>query len=285
VAMPRKLPASDLIDAVLDNMRQNLEHLKYSTLAPSRYVVYVHPNEYARLSGILPRLQAETARALDEELRRLNGGTFIRRSVGRLTGQPPPVQSAGPEWLIEFVADPDGEIDEGTLLIDSELVLPAQPELGVGERTRRITTTVDRTSEVVLGASRKTTSEVIRSPAAPIVFARLSYEDRGGLHTHEVVKDSITIGRGGVTFPVDVRVSSSEDVSREHARIRRDPKTGRFFLIDLSLLGTTLDGRHVPRGYDASDDRKRENGTETALPDRGRIGLADTLYLDFERVR
>ncbi|HYN07024.1 MAG TPA: FHA domain-containing protein [Vicinamibacterales bacterium] len=279
--MPHRLPASDLIDAVLDNMRQNLEHLRYSSLAPSRYVVYVHPNEHARLAGILPRLQAETIRALDEELRRLNGGTLISRSVGRLTGQRPPIQSAGPEWHIEVVADPDGEIDEGTLLIDSELVLPAQPELGVGERTRRITTTVSQQRTT----SREQTVSQERSPAAPIVFARLSYEDRGGLHTHEVVKDSITIGRGGVTYPVDIRVSSSEDVSREHARIRRDPKTGRFFLIDLSLLGTTLDGRHVPRGYDTSDDGKRENGTETPLPDRGRIGLADMLYLDFERVR
>ena len=37
-------------------------------------------------------------------------------------------------------------------------------------------------------------------------------------------------------------------MSREHARIRRDPQTGAFFLIDLSSLGTTLNGRHVPRG-------------------------------------
>ncbi|HEY7474703.1 MAG TPA: FHA domain-containing protein, partial [Vicinamibacterales bacterium] len=246
--MPLKLPASDLIDAVLDNMRQNLEHLRYSTLAPSRYVVYLHPAEHARLIGILPRLQAETIRALDEELRRLNGGTFLSRSVGRLAGPRPQIQSAGPEWHIEFIADPDGDIDEGTLLIDSELMLPAQPELGVGERTRRITTTRERTSEVTVTASHKMTSTIV-PPAAPIVFARLSYEDRGGLQTHNVVKDSVTIGRGGLTYPVDVRVSSSEDVSREHARIRRDPKTGRFFLIDLSLLGTTLDGRHVPRGY------------------------------------
>lgn len=280
--MPSKLPASDLIDAVLENMRQNLEHLKYSTLAPSRYVVYLHPKEHARLTGILPRMQAETIRALDEELKRLNRQTFLNRSVNRLTGQPPQVQSAGPEWHIEFVSDPDGEIEEGTLLIDSELMLPPQPELGVGERTRKITTTVaqDGTS------SRAQTAETARtSSSSTTVFARLTYEDRGGTHTHEVVKDSVSIGRGGIAYPVDVRVSSSEDVSREHARIRRDPQTGRFFLIDLSLLGTTLDGRHVPRGYDTIDNAKRENGAETALPDRGRIGLADILYLDFERLR
>jgi hypothetical protein len=262
-------------------MRQNLEHLRYSTLAPSRYVVYLHPKEHTRLTGIVPRLQAETVRALDEELKRLNRQSFLHRSVGRLTGQTPPVQSAGPEWHVEFVSDPDGDLEEGTLLIDSELMLPPQPELGVGERTRRITTTVAKTGTT----TREQTADTGRSSSAPAVFARLTYEDRGGMRTHEVVKDSITIGRGGIAYPVDVRVSSSEDVSREHARIRRDPQTGRFFLIDLSLLGTTLDGRHVPRGYETVENAKRENGAETALPDRGRIGLADMLYLDFEKLR
>ena len=36
--------------------------------------------------------------------------------------------------------DPDGDLAEGDILIDSELLLPASPELGAGTRTRRITT-------------------------------------------------------------------------------------------------------------------------------------------------
>ena len=48
------------------------------------------------------------------------------------------------------------------------------------------------------------------------------------------------VGRGGIAYPVDIRIASSPDVSREHARIRRDPKTGVFYLIDLSSFGTTL---------------------------------------------
>ena len=64
----------------------------------------------------------------------------------------------------------------------------------------------------------------------------------------------------------------------------RDPQTGRFFLIDLSSLGTTLNGRHVPRGYDEVDGTKRENGTETVLPDHARIGLAGIVYLQFDVV-
>ena len=82
---------------------------------------------------------------------------------------------------------------------------------------------------------------------------------------------------------VDLQLSNA-DVSREHARIRRDPQTGGFFLIDLSSLGTTLNGRHVPRGYDEVDGTKRENGVETPLPDQARIGLAETVYLQFELV-
>jgi pSer/pThr/pTyr-binding forkhead associated (FHA) protein len=93
----------------------------------------------------------------------------------------------------------------------------------------------------------------------------------------------VTIGRGGIAYPVDIRIASSVDVSREHARIRRDPQTGRFYLIDLSSLGTTLNGRHVPRGYEEHEGAKRENGAETPLPDTARIGLADVVFLDFRK--
>jgi pSer/pThr/pTyr-binding forkhead associated (FHA) protein len=99
------------------------------------------------------------------------------------------------------------------------------------------------------------------------------------------VADTVTIGRGGSAYPVDVRIVSSPDVSREHARIRRIPETGQFVLLDLSSLGTTLNGRHLPRGFDAVDGAKRENGVVTPLPDGARIGLADTVFLDFEVCR
>src|SRR4030095_13393019 len=112
------------------------------------------------------------------------------------------------------------------------------------------------------------------------VLARVTHDDESGHHQYDISKDSVTIGRGGASFLVDIAIASSADVSREHARIRRDAQTGRFFLIDLSLLGTTLNGRHVPRGYDDVDGTKRENGVETPLPDRARIGLAETVYVE-----
>ncbi len=274
----RRRPARDLIAAVLENMRRNLEPLRYSTLAPSRYLVYLHPAEYARLEGILPILQEQTLRALSEELAALNTPSALRRYAARiLHGQDPPVENAGREWQVEFLADPDGDVAEGDILIDSELVLPASPELGAGERTRRIVTvhSGQRTT------TRERTDTGTRGPFPGRAVARITYDDRAGRHSYDVVKDSVTIGRGGTTYPVDIKIVSSVDVSREHARVRRDPETGRFFLIDLSSLGTTLNGRHVPRGYDEVEASKKENGVETALPDRARIGLAETVYLDF----
>jgi hypothetical protein len=275
----RRRPARDLIAAVLDNMRRNLEPLKYSTLAPSRYLIYVHPSEYARLEGIVPILQEQTIRALAEELDNLNRRSPVRRYTDRILGAAPPVESAGGEWHVEFLPDPDGEVAEGDILIDSELLLPAGPELGAGERTRRITTV--RSGEHT--TSRERTVNQTRAASSTNAFARVAYEDDSGRHSYDIVKDSVTIGRGGTTYPVDIRIVSSVDVSREHARIRRDPETGRFFLIDLSSLGTTMNGRHIPRGYDEVDGTKRENGVETPLPDEARIGFADTVYLNFQR--
>jgi hypothetical protein len=280
-AAPSRRQARDITEAVVANMRQNLERLKYSTLAPSRYTVYLHPREYARLEGIVAILQEQTIRALVEELARLNAGSPIRRWVRRfVTDSEPEVRNAS-DWQVEVLADPDGDMNEGDVLVDSELVLPARPELGVGERTRRITT--------VHTGQRSTTREqtVNRSPSspAPLVFGRIEYDDESGHHSHDVIKDSLTVGRGGIAYPVDIRIVSSPDVSREHARIRRDPNGDRFFLIDLSSLGTTLNGRHVPKGYDDIDGSKRENGLETPLPDVAKIGLADTVFLEFRKGR
>jgi len=278
--VPRRA-AVDLIEAVLENMRSNLEPLKYSTLAPSRFVAYLHPDEFARVERIVPLLQEQTCRALGEALQQLNRRPIYRQYWERIGGAAPPVENAAQDWQVEFVADADGELAPGDILIHSELMLPAtDDELGAGQRTRRITT---------LRGGDKTTRRqdtVSRTAAAStVVHARLRYQDNAGPHTYDISRDSVTIGRGGIAYRADVKIDGSVDVSREHARIRRDPASGRFFLIDLSTLGTTLNGQPVPRGYDDADGTKRENGAETPLADGARIGLAGVVTLDFELAR
>jgi hypothetical protein len=249
----------------------------YSVIAPSRYVIYLHPSEYARLEGILPLLRDQTIRGLADEVAKLNRRSKVQRYADQVLGRAHlPVESATGDWQVEFLEDPDGEVAEGAFVIDSELRAPQGPELGAGGHTRRITT-------VHLGPRVTTRERTVTRQASSNtrVLARMTHDDESGHHEYDIVKDSITIGRGGASYPVDVTIASSADVSREHARIRRDAGTGRFFLIDLSSLGTTLNGRHVPRGYDEVDGTKRENGVETPLPDQARIGLAETVFLDF----
>jgi hypothetical protein len=278
-AAAARRPAADLIEAVLENMRTNLEPLKYSTLAPGRYVVYLHPDEFARIEPIIPILQEQTTRALGEELARLNHRPRHVKYLDRFRAPAAPVENAARDWQIEFLPDVDDELAPGDILIYSELALPsADDELGAGQRTRRITTRIQ-------GGHKTTRRQDVVSAAEPAggttVFARLQYEDNSGAHTYDITSESITIGRGGSAYHADVKIEASVDVSREHARIRRDRASGRFFLIDLSTLGTTVDGRGVARGYDEADGVKRENGVETPLADGARIGLAGTVFLQF----
>lgn len=277
-AATTKRPARDLIDAVLENMRSNLEPLKYSTLVPNRFVVFLHPEEYARIEGIVSVLQEQTARALADELKKLNNPPAYRRYFERLTGSVIPVENVAREWQIEFHADADHELAPGDILIHSELVLPASSDdLGAGQRTRRITTV-----HVGQRTTRREETVSRTATASATSHARLQYEDNSGPQVFDIVRDSTVIGRGGIAYRADVRIDSSVDVSREHVRIRRDPRSGAFLIIDLSTLGTTLNGRRLPRGYDEVDGTKRENGVETPLPSGSRIGLADTVYLQFD---
>jgi FHA domain-containing protein len=288
VRRPPRRAARDIIDAVLENLRNNLEPLKYTVLAPSRFLVYLHPTEHARIEGIIPILEKETVRALTEELANLNRRPGWRRHVDRFFGTQPEVTNADTEWHVEFLRDPEGELQEGDILVDSELLLPAVEDLGAGERTRRVTTrhVTQRNRVGVEGEAAPPTAarvEIIERPATGSpVFAALRYEDNAGAHTYDIAKDSVTVGRGGLAYRVDVRIEASADVSREHLRLRHDPAIRKFFLVDLSSLGTSINGTRVPKGYEEADGSKRENGVETPLPDRARIGLADTVFLDFE---
>ena len=276
---PIKRPAVDLIDAVLENMRNYREPLKYSVVAPSRYTVYVHPDEIVRLNGILPLLREQAERALTEEVATLNRRSLVRSCMDWLFARSrPATESASGGWHVEFLPDPDGELNPGAILVHSELLLPLAPELGVGQRTRRITT-------VRTGTGTHSHEHVEDPPTARVqVLARLEYSDPANKPPFDIVKDSVTIGRGGNAYPVSMRITASTDVSREHARIRFDAATRRYFLIDLSSLGTTLDGRLVPKGYDDTSVGKRENGVEVPLHDGARIGLAETVFLTFRIV-
>ena len=84
-----------------------------------------------------------------------------------------------------------------------------------------------------------------------------------------MTKDQIVVGRGGRDYWTDLKLDTLPDVSREHFRLRRDPASGKFFLKDLSRLGTTINGEKAPSSIEFSDGEKRDRNVEAPVPDAG----------------
>jgi hypothetical protein len=112
-------------------------------------------------------------------------------------------------------------------------------------------------------------------------FAVIEYEDHGGKKVFQMTKEQIVAGRGGRDYWTDLQLETLPDVSREHFRLRRDAATGKFYLKDLSRLGTTINGEKVPSSIEIVDNEKRDRNVEAPVPETARIGLADVLFLDF----
>jgi hypothetical protein len=270
-----------IILEIVRAMRTNLEPLLFTTVAPTRFFVYLHPSDHQRLEGIVPVIVGQAKRALDAEIRTWNERTKPSRIPRKWLGgddPPPPIETAPDAWEIRFEADADGEMAPGDIAIASELTLPAQPEFE-GSKTRRITTM--RLGERTSGRGTGPHDGAAPAPAGT-VYGTLAYEDQRGRQKVPITSTQIVVGRGGVGYWVDVKLDTSPDVSREHLRLRRDEATGQFFLKDLSSLGTTVDGVPVPSSMEVVDGRKRDTNVEVPVPPRARIGLANVIVLDFE---
>jgi pSer/pThr/pTyr-binding forkhead associated (FHA) protein len=262
-------------------MRTNVEPLLFTTVAPTRFFVYLHPSDHQRLEGIVPAIVAQARRALDEEVRAWNARAKPSRIPRKWLGGDdplPPIEMPPDTWDIRFEADDDGEMAPGDIAIASELTLPARPEFD-GSKTRRITTM--RLGERTSTGERAAEDAAVQAPAGT-VFATLAYEDARGRRRVPITSPVVVVGRGGVGYWVDVKLDTSPDVSREHLRLRRDDASGQFFLKDLSSLGTTVDGVPVPSSVEVVEGRKRDKGIEVPVPPRARIGLANVIVLDFE---
>lgn len=271
-----------VIFEIVRAMRDNLEPLVFSTVTPSRFYVYLHPDDHKRLEGIFPLVVDEARKALTDEVGRLNAKSKpdkLRKWLSQ-DAETPPIEAPKDGWEIRFEPDLDGEMQPGDIAVASELVLPAPAEFA-GSRTRRVTTMqsggkTSRREQVVGGG------QAASGTSDGTVLATLTYEDQQGSHRFSMTRNEIVVGRGGVGYWVDVKLQTSADVSREHARLRRDPGSGQFFLKDLSTLGTTLDGQAIPSSIEVVEGSKRDKGVEVPLPARARIGLAGVVFLDFD---
>jgi hypothetical protein len=261
-----KATGKDIILAILDNMRESEEPLLYNTLVPSHYDVYLHREDYNRLSGIFPRIRDESAQALGKELAGLNkkGFSLLPGHQSRSSRY----EAAEKEFSVKFHIDENEELTPGDILVDSRLTLPSQVEYGIGTKTQR--------SETIRsgGETRKLRKfqEEARQDSSSAV-AKLSFKDKEG-HDREFLMTSqeIAIGRGGRSDFCDLELDAPADVSRQHFYLRQDPETREFFIQDVSKFGTSVNGKKLaPKEW-------------TLLPSKASITLADIMTMEFQQL-
>ncbi len=279
-----KAPSGVMIwNALREELQLNMYQLPYTTLPPAIFHVYLHPADFDRLEGIVPRLISELHRALTDEVNRMNQGRGRSGGVlSRLIAQQeaPPIEIPAAGWEVHIHADRNNALKPGHLGIESLLPLPAPVEFG-GPPTTRIV------KSVVSDAGRSsTTIEVAQEPAAAAEpeareRARLTYDDDAGHHVFSMHKDTLSIGRGGSSVWVDVQVIAPSKVSREHVRLRHEGG-GRFSIQDVSSWGTSVDGEPIPPAVKGPDGVIRP-GRARELPSPARIELAGALVIHFER--
>jgi len=272
----------DIWQALREELATNLYPLPATTLAPTVYHVYLHPEDFESIEGIVPRIVAEISSALTKDVERLNRESARRggplRSLLRQPETVPPIEVPASGWEIYIQADQDEELTRGTLGIVSKLTMPSAPEYGGTPTVRTVKTVVTEHRRSTAGVSTMTGTITARTASTP--RATLSYDDDEGHHVFIMRKDAIKIGRGGSDAWVDVQVITSPKVSREHCWIRYDGN-GRFFIRDTSTWGTSVNGQVVPAPVRSSEGVVTEPGAEHELAGDARIELSDVLVMQF----
>jgi hypothetical protein len=252
-----------IIDELLRNMETGRLEMAYSVLLPCIFSVYLHPDDYARLAGVQDLIKEDARRALTARMAEANGAKPGLRLGLRSANARKQYRIARNDWWIEFFADTEGAVPPGDLEIHSELNDVPQP----GYRGTK-TTLIDREPAVTAARVSRDRESTRRQPDK--VFGEIRYHDDSGPQTYFITQNEISVGRGGAQLWVDLPLYTTEEVSREHLRLRRDPASGAFAIVDKSRNGTWLNGRRLARDI------------EQPLPERAEIGVAEVLKLSFE---
>jgi hypothetical protein len=248
-----------IINELIRNMELGRLELGYSVLVPCIFSVYLHPDDFVRVASVQDLIQEDAKRALTARLAEWNAKVgLLRRNAPRKT-----FRIAAKGWWIGLFADSESSVPPGDVEIHSELNDMAQP----GYRGTK-TTLIDRTPSVT-SARVVRDRESTRLRSGP-VYAEIRYQDDSGPQTFLVTQNEVSIGRGGEDLWVDLALYTTEEISREHLRLRRDPGSGEFKITDLSRNGTWVNGRRVA------------GNVEVALPQRAEISLAEVVSLAFE---
>jgi hypothetical protein len=234
----------------------------YSILTPCIFSLYLHPDDYARLTGVFDLIRQDAKQALAARLVQLNArpiGFALRGAKDRK-----PYKIAGKDWAFEFFPDSEGVVPLGDVEIHSELNETPQPGYH-GTKT----TLLDREPSVGSITGRAGVRPETRQ-TGDRVYAEIRYEDDSGPQLYLMTQDEISVGRGGDEAQVTLALYTNDEVSREHLRVRLDPGGRRFLIMDKSMNGTWLNGKRLA------------HGVEETLPAKSQIDVAEVITLQFE---
>jgi FHA domain len=258
-----RISGQTIIDELVRNMEFGRLEMGYSILLPCLFSVYLHPDDYARLEGVQELIKEDARRALTARMAEWNAAKprFLRGGAHKQ------YRIAQNDWWIELFADSEGAVPPGDVEIHSELNDVPQP----GYRGVK-TTLIDREPSVTAARVARDRESTRRGQgqAPERVFGEIRYEDDSGPQTYFITQNEVSIGRGGEQLWVDLPLYTTDEVSREHLRLRRDPASGAFAITDKSRNGTWLNGKRLKRDL------------EQPLPDHAEIRVAEVLKLSFE---
>jgi hypothetical protein len=255
-----RISGTTIVGELIRNMELGLLEMGYSVLVPCVFSVYLHPDDFERIAAVQDLVKEDARRVLSARLAEWNAkpSSVFRRGGARKT-----YRIAQNDWWIELFADLESAVPPGDVEIHSELAEGVQP----GYRGTK-TTLIAREPSVTSARVARDRENTRRQ--APRIFAEIHYRDDTGPQTYFVTQDEISIGRGGEDLWVDLPLYTTEEVSREHLRLRRDPATGAFAITDTSRNGTWLNGKRLARDVEAP------------VGERAEIRVAEVLKLNFE---
>jgi hypothetical protein len=304
-----RVSGKEIIQAVIEDMHEGREELRYSVLPPGIYRIYLHETDYKRLSPVAKHIVDEASQALDEEVDQLNGqpgarseglfenlrGSFLSfkqkaESVVHGDSRRREWRKPGEGWQISINVDPNDELEPGDLCVNSELMLPSRVQLGAGNPTRNLTTI--RRKGATLKSSRKYGNETSLTPTSeqPQVsdddaYGLLRYQEEGKEKVFPITKNKILVGRAGPQSTADLPLAGDAKISREHFILRLDEPSGRFYITDRSKFGTIVNGIELKRERTTGDVDPGHHSSETELPRKATIELAGSLKMEFEALK
>jgi hypothetical protein len=287
----RRITGDDIISELIRNLESGAFKVRYTTLVPCIFNVYLHPDDFEQIKPVAEFVRAEAREALTEHIERLNKATAaspLTRALRLGTSKATEYKILEADWRIEFHSDDEEHLRRGDIEIYSELASEQHAEFAAGSMTtfitRRPAESESPAAQNHAPAESSTPAEAART--ARQVFAYLRYSDETGAKTFPVTATQTVIGRGGKSFWVDLKLAGPADISREHCRIRRDEESGAFYIKDLSQYGTGIDGQPVPSSLERTPaGEKVDRNVEVPLPPRCAITLAGVFTIQFEAVQ